>query len=299
MKLAVVIATTGRPYEASQAALDLLRQTRMPDRVILATANPGDVDLHALSGIGLAVEVVMGRKGLTLQRNTALELLVNEHVVLFLDDDFVMADDWIEQAVALFQQNANVMIATGHVLADGIGGAGLTREVARAVINADTTRDGRDSTIVDVNNGYGCNMAVRLTPVQRDRIRFDPNLPAYGWLEDVDFSRRLAVYGRCVRANALRGVHLGVKGGRSSGLCLGYSQIANPIYLMKRSTMRPGHALKMISRNMAANLARSLRPEPWVDRRGRLKGNMMAVSDLLKGKLHPQRITALETDPNA
>lgn len=296
MRLAVVIATTGRPHEASQAALELLRQTRLPDRVILATASPSDVDLHAISEIGHAVEIVMGRKGLTLQRNTALELLVNEHIVLFLDDDFVMADDWIEQAVSLFQQNANIMIATGRVLADGIGGAGLTREGARAAIDADTSRD---STIVDVNNGYGCNMAVRLAPVQRDRIRFDSNLPAYGWLEDVDFSRRLAVYGRCVRVAALRGVHLGVKGGRSSGLCLGYSQIANPIYLMKRSTMRPSHALKMISRNMAANIARSLRPEPWVDRRGRLRGNMVAVFDLLKGQLHPQRITTLETDPNA
>ena len=142
-------------------------------------------------------------------------------------------------------------------------------------------------------------MAVRLAPVQRHRIRFDPNLPYYGWLEDVDFSRRAAVHGRCVRAAALRGVHLGVKGGRTAGENFGYSQIANPIYLMKRSTMQPGHALTMISRNMAANIARSLRPEPWVDRRGRLKGNIMALFDLLMGRLHPQRISSLEPDSNA
>ena len=261
MKLAVVIATTGRPHEAGQAARDLLRQTRLPDRVILSTAHPYDVDLHAISGIGLAVEIVMGRKGLTLQRNAALDLLAHENVVVFLDDDFVMADDWLEQAVSLFQRNDSIMIATGRVLADGIGGAGLSREDARAVIDADTSRA---SGLAEVNNGYGCNMVVRLAPVQRYRIRFDPNLPYYGWLEDVDFSRRLATHGRCVRVEAMRGVHLGVKGGRTSGVRLGYSQVANPIYLMQRSTMRPGHALKMISRNMMANIARSLRPEPWV-----------------------------------
>ena len=296
MKLAVVIATTGRPHEAGQAARDLLRQTRLPDRVILSTAHPYDVDLHAISGIGLAVEIVMGRKGLTLQRNAALDLLAHENVVVFLDDDFVMADDWLEQAVSLFQRNDSIMIATGRVLADGIGGAGLSREDARAVIDADTSRA---SGLAEVNNGYGCNMVVRLAPVQRYRIRFDPNLPYYGWLEDVDFSRRLATHGRCVRVEAMRGVHLGVKGGRTSGVRLGYSQVANPIYLMQRSTMRPGHALKMISRNMMANIARSLRPEPWVNRRGRLKGNMMAVLDLATGRLHPQRITTLETGPNA
>ncbi|MFN4098271.1 MAG: glycosyltransferase family 2 protein [Pararhodobacter sp.] len=296
MKLAVVIATTGRPQEVGHAVRDLLRQTRLPDRVILSTATPFDVDLQALTGIGLAVEIVMSRKGLTLQRNAALDLLTDESIALFLDDDFVMADDWIEQAVSLFQSNGTIMIATGRVLADGIGGAGLTREEARSVIDTSTSRE---SGLTEVNNGYGCNMAVRLAPVQRDRIRFDPNLPYYGWLEDVDFSKRLAAYGRCVRVAALRGVHLGVKGGRTSGVKLGYSQIANPIYLMQRSTMRPGHALKMISRNLAANLARSLRPEPWVDRRGRLKGNMLALMDLFKGRLHPQRIISLESGSNA
>lgn len=296
MKLAVVIATTGRPQHAYHAVADLLRQTRLPDRVILSTAHPNDVDLQALTQTGLTVEVLMGARGLTVQRNAALDRLWDENIALFLDDDFVMADDWIEQAVSLFQHNATITVATGRVLADGICGAGLTRAQARDLIAQSTPGD---SGIEDVNNAYGCNMAVRLAPVQRDRLRFDPNLPYYGWLEDVDFSKRLARYGRCVRVAALRGVHLGVKGGRTSGIRLGYSQIANPIYLMQRCSMRPGHAFRMIGRNMAANLARSLHPEPWVDRRGRLKGNVIALFDILTGRLHPRRIIALEAGPNA
>jgi hypothetical protein len=48
-----------------------------------------------------------------------------------------------------------------------------------------------------------------------------------------------------------------------------------------------------MSRNVAANLARSFYPEPYVDRFGRLKGNVVALVDLFTGRLHPQRILQL------
>jgi hypothetical protein len=41
------------------------------------------------------------------------------------------------------------------------------------------------------------------------------------------------------------------------------------------------------------NLARSLRPEPWVDRRGRMKGNWLALRDWLLGRMHPRNILTL------
>ena len=49
-------------------------------------------------------------------------------------------------------------------------------------------------------------------PVWGDGSRFDENLPLYGWLEDVDFCRQLARYGRIVKNIRLIGVHLGSKG---------------------------------------------------------------------------------------
>jgi len=40
---------------------------------------------------------------------------------------------------------------------------------------------------------------------------------------------------------------------------------------------------------------RNLRhPEPWVDRRGRVRGNLMAFRDLLRGRLDPRRILEIE-----
>jgi GT2 family glycosyltransferase len=71
-------------------------------------------------------------------------------------------------------------------------------------------------------------------------VMFDERLPLYGWQEDVDLSRRLAAFGTVVKVPAARGVHLSVKLGRNSGVRLGYSQIANPLYL---SFKRRGYPL--------------------------------------------------------
>ncbi|WP_367715613.1 hypothetical protein AB2N04_16470 [Nitratireductor sp. GISD-1A_MAKvit] len=137
-------------------------------------------------------------------------------------------------------------------------------------------------------------MAVRMSTVRGYGLRFDENLPLYGWLEDVDFSRQIARHGRIVRSPRLHGVHLGTKTGRTSGVRLGYSQIANPFYLMRKRTMSPGQAAPQIARNLAANALRALYPEPWVDRRGRLVGNIRAVGDLMRGRLAPQNVNVLE-----
>ena len=79
-------------------------------------------------------------------------------------------------------------------------------------------------------------MIVRTAPVLAHGLRFDDNLPLYGWLEDIDFARSIAPYGRVVKSMLLRGVHLGVKRGRTSGVKLGYSQIANPLYMLRKGT---------------------------------------------------------------
>ena len=141
-------------------------------------------------------------------------------------------------------------------------------------------------------------MAFRCAPIQTNQLRFDEALPLYSWLEDVDFSRKVATYGRCVRASGLLGVHLGTKAGRTSGVRLGYSQVMNPVYLTQRTTMRTPHALRLISGNIAANLMKSFWPEPWIDRRGRLRGNLIALGDVLRGRIDPRRILSLDGGTN-
>lgn len=295
MKITVAIATVGRASIVAQALHDLARQTRAPDRIIISAAVPEDVGQIENGGqitdTMPQAEVIFAPRGLTRQRNAILDVLMSDDVVLFLDDDFVMAADYLAQLEIVFRDNDDVVAVTGSVLADGISGAGITCSDARVILLKPHVAQ---STLTDVNNGYGCNMAFRCAPIRQQRLRFDEELPLYSWLEDVDFSRKVAAHGRCVRAAALLGVHLGTKAGRTSGLRLGYSQVANPVYLTRRTTMTIPHALRMIGGNFAANMVKSLKPEPWVDRRGRLRGNLMAFADLARGKIDPQRILTLD-----
>jgi hypothetical protein len=41
------------------------------------------------------------------------------------------------------------------------------------------------------------------------------------------------------------------------------------------------------------NVTRAVAPEPYIDRRGRLRGNLLALRDVLRGDLRPERIIEL------
>jgi hypothetical protein len=68
---------------------------------------------------------------------------------------------------------------------------------------------------------------------------------------------------------------------------LGFSQIVNPLYLVRKGTMRRSHAAKLIARNLLANHAKALAPESHVDRAGRVRGNWRALAQVLRGRIEP------------
>ena len=288
MRLSIGIASAGRRRILEATLWHLADQTRRPDRLHLcAVGEAPDPDL--LAALPYEVESVRSEPGLTRQRNAILDACGGFDAVLFLDDDFLPADDYMERLEEILDVSPDIAMTTGAVLADGIGGAGLSFEEGKAILDAAGPAGSR---IREVHNGYGCNMSVRLSAARG--LRFDEALPLYGWLEDVDFSRRLAARGHVVRAEGTRGVHLGVKTGRSPGRRLGYSQVANPIRLMRQGTMGPARALAMMARNLGMNALRARRPEPWVDRAGRLRGNAMAFGDLIRGRLDPMRAAEID-----
>ena len=288
--IAVGIATTGRPGILARTVELLSRQSRAADAIIVCPARDEDVDRTMLQG-ALDISVVRGNPGLPAQRNTLLSAAGNADVLVFFDDDFFPEDAYLQAIEDLFRRESDVVMATGTVIADGILGPGLSPEVASRYLDEVGPKPAEH--IEDVYNGYGCNMAVRMSAVRSLNLKFDEALPLYGWLEDVDFSRRLASAGRIVRSNLLRGVHLGNKSGRSSGVRLGYSQIVNPLYMVRKGTLERGRAYKQIGRNIAANALKTLRPEPWIDRKGRLIGNLRGAVDAVRGQLDPRQILKL------
>jgi GT2 family glycosyltransferase len=291
--ITVGIATAGRRDMLTQTLVQLGQQTRLPDQVVICPSASDDCDEAALTSLPYDTKVVRGPRGLSAQRNAIVEVCDACDVLVFFDDDFYPALDYLAMLEQLFTEQPDVVGATGQVLVDGAISRGVSHTEALGILAAHEppTDDTKDW---DVYNLYGCNMALRMAPVHQHALRFDERLPLYGWLEDVDLSRQIARYGRLIKTPRLAGVHLAIKNGRSSGLRIGYSQIANPWYLMWKGTLAPKRALRQVSRNVAANAYRALHPEPWVDRRGRLQGNALATLHLLTGRLDPRKVLELQ-----
>jgi hypothetical protein len=293
LRIAVGFATAGRRDLLSEVLLEIAKQVRLPDIVVICPAASDDFDYAIKDRLPYEIKTVFSAPGLTTQRNAILDMTIPYDLIVFFDDDFLPSRSYLERIELCFSQNKDVVAASGLVLADGITGPGIEFETARAILEKHAFEAAQDNSLRDQYNAYGCNMTLRLMPVRENELRFDENLPFYGWLEDVDFCRRLARFGRVVRDSNLSGVHLGTKGGRTSGVRFGYSQIANPVYLWRKGTVRFDRALGQMTRNVGSNLRKSMNSEPWTDRRGRVRGNFRAFYDLLRGRLDPCRVREL------
>jgi hypothetical protein len=285
MKIVVAIATTGRPEIVGACLQRFARLSRQPKRLLVIGAAPEDTPKPP----GSAEFHLARARGLPIQRNQALDLVAGEaDIIAFVDDDYVPAPGFVDGVERLFADNPDIVAASGFLIADGINRKGLTFAQADAFIASFIPQT---PYITGETGTYGCNMAFRLSPAPY--LRFDENLPLYAWLEDTDFSAQYARLGRVVSTNHFCGVHLGVTSGRTSGVRLGYSQIANPLYLVRKGTVTPRFALNLALRNMVANAVKSPRPEPNVDRFGRLRGNLIALADIARGRSHPRRALEL------
>lgn len=290
MKIAIGIATRGRPAILAEVLQELDRQTRAPDRILVCHVTESDV--AGLPERFPGVEFLTTQAGLPRQRNRILDAIGNCDAVLFLDDDFIAAPRWLEALEAVLTARPDCVVATGTVIADGAKGPGLTPDEARDILATDTPPESLLGAEPHFN-GYGCNMALRLAPLREHDLRFDEKLPLYGWYEDLDLTRRMLPYGGILRLSGARGVHLGVKQGRVPGLRLGYSQVVNPIYLARKGSYPWSHALRSAGRHCLINLLRSPMPEPEVDRWGRFRGNLLGLIDLATGRADPERILSL------
>jgi GT2 family glycosyltransferase len=191
----------------------------------------------------------------------------------------------------LFDDDPTVVLATGHVIADGVTSErGIDRSRAKQMLTRFSARP-----IANWREAYGCNMFVRADIARL--LRFDEALPLYGWLEDLDFSIRCRRLGRIVLNGQTGLVHLGTTRGRTSDVRLGYSQIANPYYIWKKLS-KPNIVYVIVTqwlRYIGINVAYLV--FFWIKRRGdrldRLEGNIKALFDLLSGRMYPGRILML------
>ncbi|RAR61703.1 GT2 family glycosyltransferase [Paraburkholderia unamae] len=290
MRVTAVIATKGRPSATAWVVRLLARQTVRPDQIILSASNADDIGPYDANG--LRVDEIIGTAGSSVQRNRALDALAPQtDVVIFLDDDFAPERHWIELCVQLFESDPTLVGFSGRTLRDGANTQPIPWEEAVALVDGAQAEVLRRPPLRPCVELYGCNMACRAQAIAD--LRFDERLVLYGWLEDKDFSRRLARRGGVVYCDYLLGVHLGLRGGRVSGRRFGYSQVVNAMYLCNKGVMSRKEATSNILRALSMNCMKSVRPEAHLDRRGRLIGNVIGIADLCIGAIRPERAARL------
>lgn len=296
MRISIVIATAGRRDLIAPLVARLAGQSEPPVRIVVvipgAEHAPTEAELALVAG-NVPVAVALSAKGLTRQRNVGIERVIRDSdVIAFFDDDYVPSRFALADLRLAFEALPHANGVSGRLLADGIGGPGLTLAQAQALVEAHDSAAAPTAPrrARPLEGLYGCNMAFRTSAI--GAVRFDERLPLYAWQEDVDFSARVG--GAMLAVDSFIGVHCGVKSGReTAGVRLGYSQIANPVYLARKGSMSVQFAARRCVRNFIANHVRALAPEPWIDRWGRLRGNWLALYDLACGRLAPERVLEL------
>lgn len=296
MKLIAVVASAGRPEVCAQLAewsADVKAPADSELQWLLSTPTASE----APDNLPHNWATVSGVRGASAQRNLALDQCENADFVFFFDDDSLPRPDYVIAAVSHFLDHPEHVAITGRLLRDG---AVEKREIplseAQATVEASWDRPPPLVTAPwrAVTELYGCNFAVRWSAAAD--LRFEERFPLYSWLEDLDYAARLRQRGSLVQLSTALAVHRGVQsGGRTQHLRMGYSQVANPALMMNKGTLSWADAVIKTGRPLLRNLAGVVLPGDREARRKRLKGNALALGDLIrtKGKAHPERILDL------
>jgi hypothetical protein len=285
--IVVILASAGRPALLADVISDLSRQTI--DFTLIVSV-PDDASLPPAGSLSGAV-VVRGRRSSAAQRNAGLDAAPDAELVFFFDDDAVIRSDYLERGVDFFRAHPEVNGITGRVLLDGAGREEIPRAAAEKAIAESLAAPVRHQ-FRPSKELYGCNFAFR--PSGAGGERFDSRLPLYSWLEDYDFARRLMRHGALAKVDDCVIVHRGAKsGGRFAHERLGYSQMMNPTYFYHGGSFSLLVALRETVFRLGKNVVRSVRGAERHWRRERLHGNLIALGDIARGRLTPERILEL------
>src|SRR5271154_1584256 len=245
MKLGLVIASHGRPTDLQQALAIVMSQRRIPDHIVISAVHAADIPQICQDLAN--VRKIFGSAGLTCQRNRGISCLIDTvDLIAFIDDDFIVGDDYFLNMERIFLQDDSVVGLNAEIIADGANSSGFTFDEGLRLAEQ-YRRPMKVPAIREIRGRYadGCNGIIACRAASLGSLRFDERLPLYGWQEDLDFCAALRRSGRIVKTNDVWGVHLGIKRGKGSDLRLGYAQIINPAYIVRKGNMSFAHAFRL------------------------------------------------------
>jgi GT2 family glycosyltransferase len=190
-RIAVIVATCGRPRELDQCLASLSRQTHAPERIVVVDDAPGGEEAPATVRVhdpdGTLIRYVEGESaGLAAAHNRGL-LEVDSPLVAFTDDDVVADPGWLAAICDAFSAGPRVGCVTGMIRPFEIetqvqawveGWAGFNKGSERRVYDLGENRpDDPLFPFAAGKFGSGANMAFS-TAAMREMDGFDAALGA-------------------------------------------------------------------------------------------------------------------------
>lgn len=274
----VIIASKGRPQVLGDTLTSIAGQDRPPDEIILSVSCNEDIEGVALPE---AIRLLFGTTGSAPQRNSGIRAMdPRSELVSFFDDDVELASDYCSALIKSAEANPDLVGIGGGVVRDG-----ATRQEARDALRH--ARHDPAQPILRCDSLYGCNMTFRRDAMVTER--FDERLSLYGWLEDLDFSRAVAKHGPLAIVNNLLIAHLQSTSGRMNHRRFGFAQVMNPWYLWRKGCITQRELwMTHLLRGIGANITKL--PTNPRDRLSRLRGNLLALAMIARGRVEPEAI---------
>lgn len=294
MKISIVIASTNRADTLSKTLIDLQSQSTPPEEVILSVVKDSDFPPEVdNSTFPFAVRKVIGKPGLTCQRNLAISKLSEQStLVTMLDDDVFLHSDYLQNCLKIFEEHEDCVCLMGHLLQNG----NIDPEGAKILLKRPLSqfeKERRYSVIKTEYGGlYGCNMTFRKKLFEKEL--FDERLPLYSEMEDLDMGSRAKRWGQIGYSFCCLGVHLQTSSGRINYRMRGFSQIMNAWYLMEKGTLPRNRVVSNILKSILKNAGSLLRTGQFSKRKDILTGNFFALLNIVKGKIEPELIYKLK-----
>jgi glucosyl-dolichyl phosphate glucuronosyltransferase len=214
LTVSVIVCTKDREEEVETLMRSLCRQHRLPDELIIVDGGaPTELERRVTAAVGGLMPLVYlhTAPGLPRQRNRGITASHGD-VVLFLDDDVVLAEDYMQEIVGFLENDATESFAAvqGAVVDCPNRGAdrpiemrGWRRSVGGAIKDTFMLWSMGDGRIK--RSGFparaqgeqpsrtefmsGCSMCMRRGVF--DEARFDERLTGYAFMEDVDICRQM------------------------------------------------------------------------------------------------------------
>ncbi|HEU4628920.1 MAG TPA: glycosyltransferase [Gemmatimonadaceae bacterium] len=251
--LTVVLCTYRRPASVRRFLASLAAQLPLPAALVVVDASPDDATERvaregaaALPARLLYLRVEGPLRGLTRQRNFALEWVTTD-AVAFFDDDVVLDAGCLAAMEAAFRAPGAPVAGVGAVVRNPEVGRGRLWRLRRALGIVDSLAPGRyvrsgfstpwaflppTEAVVEGDWLPGCCMLWR-TALARE-LGFHAGLDGYAQGEDLEFSLRARRHGRLLVAGAARVLHLHEPAGRPDAFRLGYMAIHNRYQIHRR-----------------------------------------------------------------